>query len=148
MGRSIRGTLQSDQPPPRPQLPPEEQGRVLKFLREWLDLWEMHGRKVTAEAIALAPGTAGPMTGLVEQVKVMNRQRPRGGGKTLRGGGGGGPAKIGSPQVMQAHRSLRTWTRKYMARRTEETAVTGVRTPMGYQQKLPHPASPHGGASF
>ena len=57
------------------QLPPDEQGRVLMFLREWLDLLEMHGRKVTEEAVARAPGTSGPMTGLVEQVKVMNRQR-------------------------------------------------------------------------
>ena len=56
-------------------LGPEEQGRVLLFLREWLDLLEVHGRKVTEEALARAPGTVGPMTGLVEQVKVMNRQR-------------------------------------------------------------------------
>ena len=57
------------------QLPPEEQGRVLMFLREWLDLLEMHGRKVTEEAVARAPGTIGPMAGLVEHVKAMNRQR-------------------------------------------------------------------------
>lgn len=34
------------------QLPPEQQGRVLMFQREWLDLLEMHGRKVTEEATA------------------------------------------------------------------------------------------------
>lgn len=57
------------------QLPPEEQGRVLLFLREWLDLLEMHGRQATEEAMARHAGTVGAATGTVEHVKALNRQR-------------------------------------------------------------------------
>lgn len=56
-------------------LSPEEQGRVLLFLREWLDMLEAYGRRVTEEAMARHAGTVGVATGLVEHVKTMNRQR-------------------------------------------------------------------------
>ena len=57
------------------KLPPDEQGRVLLFLREWLDLLDMHGRKVTEEAMTRHAGTVGATTGLLEHVKTLNRQR-------------------------------------------------------------------------